>query len=1114
MKKLLLAAFMLPWLSFVLAQGTTTLPQQLQHRFAPIDKAQVPGSVLFDLCVPLVNPSLFRGVLHDSNYADINTFGALYGQFRMGSVLPANELPSPEIYLDKIARPRRDTIPFAFMAMQYGIVRPDAILQNLLSYNNGQIFDVPGRSQSPYLSDTTYVASPLQATAQNLSFVFEFPQELFFSNLSGAATEYAFDPGDGSGWHTVVPGTLLTVSYPDAGQKTLRFRASYPYGQRFAQSIISVEESLSAKGRGGMSWPQHLQELVHVTASTPYLGEAGEADVFFFYNTNNCNPVKLLRRPLIIVEGFEEPNVTESTPERMFGLLDQKFDTDQNLTDNLFPHEYDLIYVNLKNGNDYAQRNAFLIEEVIRLVNQKKAANPDAEQNVVIGVSMGGIVANYALRHMATTGQNHDTRLFFTYDSPMRGANIPIGTQHLVKFMHDNLSLLPGGTASIPALNSAWLGINRPIAKQLLLYHYTAPTNPLLPGTEPINPEQVAFFEEMNTLEPLPMRYVALSNGSANTFLENSMLAGEKFFDLHGHKNFGIKILSFNINFDLSIDLELRATGNKAITKVFDGALKMDVPLALNLMAGIPDVEAESTVTAFTKPYDVVPGGTTVLGLFGLGDVKQALEDFGVPVTGEGLTATQHTFIPTFSGLNAGEPFDFSIPQACGSANRCSVSETTVTSPVTGLPEFNQIHVFLDSRIAEVLIDELVTNTPPPPASLLFALPGGKLDQYFNLARYQPAAIPSVDILPGKGRLSINNSGKINFATPADPSAQSAEFIAHTACNAIINVENTGKLFIGDENNERNANLYVSGGSSIRVKTGGLLKIFGNSRLSLLEGSTVTIESGAMLDCNTSANLVVQSGATLIIEPGAEITLRDAPNGAMSTEGRPKITVEPGGKLQILGNFNFKGDGYFEFNPGHLTELPASFSFTGSGKTYRNIKLNRNAVLVKKGGSLNLLSTRVVFERDASIKAEGFNRVVLQQARGAKPSGARAPLGINDGKGFVFVSHIGNIQPSGFLPLTAGNVRKDELIEVYRNSPLFRELRNPSLLKGKCGRCEFKTICGGSRARSYAMTGDYLGEEPLCVYQPPLRNARSDEAGDPNATDVRFLTSTSRTLPL
>ncbi|MBI5801261.1 MAG: radical SAM protein [Verrucomicrobia bacterium] len=134
-----------------------------------------------------------------------------------------------------------------------------------------------------------------------------------------------------------------------------------------------------------------------------------------------------------------------------------------------------------------------------------------------------------------------------------------------------------------------------------------------------------------------------------------------------------------------------------------------------------------------------------------------------------------------------------------------------------------------------------------------------------------------------------------------------------------------------------------------------------------------------------------------------------------------------------------------------------------------------------------------------TTEGQHYRRVVLQQAQGAKPSGARAPLGINDGKGFVFVSHTGNIQPSGFLPLSAGNVRKDELLDVYRHSPLFRELRNPSLLKGKCGRCEFKTICGGSRARAYAMSGDYLAEEPLCVYQPPARPKSASGATDGHA---------------
>ena len=91
---------------------------------------------------------------------------------------------------------------------------------------------------------------------------------------------------------------------------------------------------------------------------------------------------------------------------------------------------------------------------------------------------------------------------------------------------------------------------------------------------------------------------------------------------------------------------------------------------------------------------------------------------------------------------------------------------------------------------------------------------------------------------------------------------------------------------------------------------------------------------------------------------------------------------------------------------------------------------------------------------------------------------------VNDGKGFMFISHVGNVYPSGFLPIHAGNVRETPLVEIYREAPIFKALRDTSKLEGKCGACEFKEICGGSRARAYALTGDPLAQEPCCIYQP------------------------------
>jgi radical SAM protein len=100
-----------------------------------------------------------------------------------------------------------------------------------------------------------------------------------------------------------------------------------------------------------------------------------------------------------------------------------------------------------------------------------------------------------------------------------------------------------------------------------------------------------------------------------------------------------------------------------------------------------------------------------------------------------------------------------------------------------------------------------------------------------------------------------------------------------------------------------------------------------------------------------------------------------------------------------------------------------------------------------------------------------------------------APRGVNSGNGFLFVSHTGEIFPSGFLPIPAGNVRDTPLSEAYRHSPLFRVLRDPAALKGRCGRCEYASICGGSRSRAFGLTGDHLETDPWCAYEPLPRAA-------------------------
>ena len=146
------------------------------------------------------------------------------------------------------------------------------------------------------------------------------------------------------------------------------------------------------------------------------------------------------------------------------------------------------------------------------------------------------------------------------------------------------------------------------------------------------------------------------------------------------------------------------------------------------------------------------------------------------------------------------------------------------------------------------------------------------------------------------------------------------------------------------------------------------------------------------------------------------------------------------------------------------------------------------------------LSKEAPFDIKATA-APMYRRVAIEHRRAE--AGADAPVtfqgagfqyadglnrpnrGVNDGNGFLFISHKGDIMPSGFLPISAGNVRNADIVQVYRSHPLFKSLRDPDQIKGKCRICDFREVCGGQRGRAYGLTGDYLESDPACLYTPP-----------------------------
>lgn len=153
---------------------------------------------------------------------------------------------------------------------------------------------------------------------------------------------------------------------------------------------------------------------------------------------------------------------------------------------------------------------------------------------------------------------------------------------------------------------------------------------------------------------------------------------------------------------------------------------------------------------------------------------------------------------------------------------------------------------------------------------------------------------------------------------------------------------------------------------------------------------------------------------------------------------------------------------------------------TTEGHHYKRVVIQRT-ILEEKGLPMgDFFQLPPVYRR---LTAE-LDALVAERGLTARPAIRRTPMHINSGNGFVFISHLGEVFPSGFLPVCAGNVKERSLVDIYRDSSVMQALRDPKRLQGRCGLCEFSGICGGSRSRAYAMSGDFLAEEPFCTYEP------------------------------
>ena len=379
---------------------STEINQVFQH----VDRTASTTRLLLDYGLRFINIEAYNGVPSDSNYIDYDHWENLYTTlYSMQFRAPAS-LTAPKTLIDDIqstAIGTTSSIPLIGLHYKYDKYRADAVSQNLVYIANDQIYDVAGRTQSPFEIKETFAVTPKRDVLQGADHTFRFYASHFYTNTGKTISQVQADFGDGLGYQNVVMDQNSYVTYGSNGLKTLRFKVSYTDGTNY-ESRSKVEIRGVAPSCTNCRYTGNNASEVHFTATRPYAGEAASATV----TIETADPGNVLNKPLIVVEGFDAWRIiSPDNPNENFDYLDLIDDRDdigslrilvnidftgQTLSDALEAAGYDLVFVDFDDGTTYIQRNAYLLQTIIDWVNDNKVGTTP---NVVLGMSMGGLVA-------------------------------------------------------------------------------------------------------------------------------------------------------------------------------------------------------------------------------------------------------------------------------------------------------------------------------------------------------------------------------------------------------------------------------------------------------------------------------------------------------------------------------------------------------------------------------------------------------------------------------------------------------------------------------------------------------------------------------------------------
>ncbi|NMM50330.1 DNRLRE domain-containing protein [Marinigracilibium pacificum] len=659
----------------------------IDHTFEFVDRSETQTGLLKEYGLDHINLETFNGQESDSNVVSMDQGLRIYSSLYSMQFYNDIGMLTPDEFQQKIktkALENTDVTNIVSIYYEYDIIKNDAFLNSLFEVQNDQIYDVDGRPTRPYELRETFAVFPTRHYFEGKQQIFRFSSELYETNTTKTLTKISAYFNDGNGFSDYQMDQDIVINYPTDGQKTLIFSFHYDDGTvKTVSSKIVINKASPTNYRGYTIYSQYPPEM-EIVGTRPYNGEVKKGLVTLLFS-----PDGIFDKPFIVVEGFDIWKIKDETNpylnnnyESMFwrskdGGLSVQLPSGKNFIQELSDQGYDLVFVDYDDGTADIRQNAYMFEEVLNWVNQTKVGT---QENVVIGYSMGGLVAKVALREMEMRGDDHQVSHYISYDTPHLGANVPIGGQAAIKHLTGigvKLGLPPLLLVKtpwkisdfVPELKELNVGLayaDLPAAKQMIINRVVGGGDNL----EIDNGIHDSFVNYLNNTLGMPQnaRNLAISNGS-ECGGDIGFTAGESFADGKGlvynpsywqglafaglaFTNYykasgGIFLNVFSTDTDVNFRTDIRSAKTSG-ERVYLGELEIYREILWGL--------GHDTDVVFSKdyrpegikiqPYDNASGGLFDLSTLEIADTLPG----NIPVD-----IKKFSFVPVISALNIGQ---------------------------------------------------------------------------------------------------------------------------------------------------------------------------------------------------------------------------------------------------------------------------------------------------------------------------------------------------------------------------------------------------------------------------------------------------------------------------